>query len=258
MKHHATDCIPTEMDILPQYPYTYCYAYCVAKPRGRRLVVPDIHGCYASFSNLLDAIALTKDDQLFLLGDYIDRGPQSARVIEKIIRLQRLGYQIHPLRGNHEQMLLETYFEAPKRLYEHLMLQQAIDLLDDSQRLSYDILYFLLCLPFFIELDCAILVHGGIDPNERSPFEAFDKLLWTRDNRGVEPVLKGKKLIHGHTPRLLFQIREAIEKNAPIINLDNGCVFTDSSGETGNLLCYDIDRNELVIIQPNLDAVSRY
>jgi serine/threonine protein phosphatase 1 len=110
-------------------------------------------------------------------------------------------------------------------------------------------------LPFFIETDVAILVHGGLDCRESNPFTAFDKLLWTRDSRGAEKWLRGKKLIHGHTPRLLFQIEEAIEDDAPFINLDNGCVVADDNHEAGNLLCYDIDKKKIIAVQPNVDAV---
>ncbi|NIK74399.1 serine/threonine protein phosphatase 1 [Thermonema lapsum] len=238
------------------YPYALCYAYCVQRGTGRRLVVPDIHGCYHSLQALLAQVQLRPDDQLFLLGDYIDRGPHSKATLQFIMQLKKQGYEVYPLRGNHEQMLLEVYFESPERLKEHLLFHQAKDLLSDDGGLDSEILDFLLHLPFFIETDVAILVHGGLDCNESNPFVAFDKLLWTRDSRGAEKWLRGKKLIHGHTPRLLFQIEEAIEENAPIINLDNGCVIADDNQEAGNLLCYDIDRKQIIAIQPNVDALK--
>ena len=51
---------------------------------GRRLVITDIHGCAKTFKKLLDKVGLNENDQLFLLGDYINRGP-SKQVIDKII-----------------------------------------------------------------------------------------------------------------------------------------------------------------------------
>ncbi len=44
---------------------------------GNEYVIPDIHGCLLTFKALLKNIKLKKDDRLFLLGDYIDRGPDS-------------------------------------------------------------------------------------------------------------------------------------------------------------------------------------
>ena len=63
-------------------------------PYGRRFVIPDIHGCYKSFKSLLDKIRLTKTDHLFLLGDYINRGPCSQLVLDLILDLLDSGYQI--------------------------------------------------------------------------------------------------------------------------------------------------------------------
>ena len=70
-----------------------------------KYAISDIHGCSETFNALLEKIGLNKSDELYLLGDYIDRGPDSRGVIDTILRLQEEGYQIHCLRGNHEQML---------------------------------------------------------------------------------------------------------------------------------------------------------
>ena len=76
-------------------------------PKGKRYVITDIHGYYATFCELLDQIKLKKHDQLFLLGDFIDRGRQGKEVLDKVISLIDEGYAIYPLRGNHEEMLLD-------------------------------------------------------------------------------------------------------------------------------------------------------
>ncbi len=68
----------------------------------RKLAIGDIHGCNKTFKALLDQINLSKDDELTLLGDYIDRGPDSKGVIDTIINLQSSGYQVRALRGNHD------------------------------------------------------------------------------------------------------------------------------------------------------------
>src|SRR3712207_2121401 len=67
----------------------------------RRIIIGDIHGHYEGLMTLLEAIAPTSDDQVYFLGDLIDRGPDSAQVVNFV---KDSSYQC--LLGNHEQMLL--------------------------------------------------------------------------------------------------------------------------------------------------------
>lgn len=56
---------------------------------GRKILVGDIHGCLATFLKLLNKINLNIElDKLYLLGDYVDRGPNSKGVIDEIISLK--------------------------------------------------------------------------------------------------------------------------------------------------------------------------
>jgi serine/threonine protein phosphatase 1 len=64
---------------------------------ARRLVIADIHGCAKTFKALVEKIGLTHEDTLYLLGDYIDRGPDNCGVIDYIIHLQSNNYNIKPL-----------------------------------------------------------------------------------------------------------------------------------------------------------------
>src|ERR671932_2062390 len=68
----------------------------------RRIVIGDVHGHYDTLMSLLDAIAPTRDDMVYFLGDLIDRGPQSAQVVDFVMKSPYLC-----LLGNHEQMLLD-------------------------------------------------------------------------------------------------------------------------------------------------------
>lgn len=82
----------------------------------RLFAIGDIHGCFDSFKDLVESkIQLQKDDKLILLGDYIDRGDSSKEVVDFIIKLLENGYDIIPLMGNHEAMLLEA-FEDEKNI----------------------------------------------------------------------------------------------------------------------------------------------
>ena len=73
---------------------------------GRTLAVGDIHGCAAAFDTLLAMVNPGLDDTLITLGDYVDRGPDSRAVIDRLLSLRDRVYLV-ALRGNHEQMMLK-------------------------------------------------------------------------------------------------------------------------------------------------------
>ena len=71
----------------------------------RTLAIGDIHGCFNALTTMADAIQFRPDDLIVLLGDYIDRGPDSKRVVDWILE-QRSVLNFIALRGNHEAMIL--------------------------------------------------------------------------------------------------------------------------------------------------------
>src|SRR5258708_39365590 len=78
--------------------------------------IGDIHGCEAPLSRLLDACNNWSGNcrrRFVFLGDYIDRGPQSAAVIRKLMAWQgQCPDQVVCLRGNHEDMLLLAHHNS--------------------------------------------------------------------------------------------------------------------------------------------------
>jgi calcineurin-like phosphoesterase family protein len=58
---------------------------------------------------MIDQIGLNKSDQLYFLGDYIDKGKDGAGVIDFILSLKEEGFQVFPLKGNHEHNLIHAY-----------------------------------------------------------------------------------------------------------------------------------------------------
>lgn len=79
-----------------------------AAESGRLIAVGDIHGHLELLEDLLRQIAPQPEDRLVFLGDYVDRGPAAAGVIDTLIEFQRLFPGTIFLRGNHEQMLLDA------------------------------------------------------------------------------------------------------------------------------------------------------
>ena len=74
---------------------------------GRTIAIGDIHGCSAALDALLDSIRPRPEDTIVTLGDYINRGPDTRGVLDRLIDLGR-RCRLVPLLGNHEQMLLEA------------------------------------------------------------------------------------------------------------------------------------------------------
>jgi serine/threonine protein phosphatase 1 len=73
----------------------------------RVLVIGDIHGCSRALDLILAAVKPTADDHLILLGDYVDRGPDSSGVMQRLLALEK-QCRLTALRGNHEKMMVDA------------------------------------------------------------------------------------------------------------------------------------------------------
>ena len=72
---------------------------------SRTIAIGDIHGCLAALNTLIDAIQPQHDDTLVTVGDYVDRGPDSKGVLDRMLELEKMCNLV-PLLGNHEEMML--------------------------------------------------------------------------------------------------------------------------------------------------------
>lgn len=228
--------------------------------RGRQLVIPDIHGCLLSFEALLDKVNFGKNDQLFLLGDYIDKGSNSVGVLDCLIDLKESNYQIFALQGNHEQMLLEKHHKVLERQYTTAELslphlRKNYKIIDTTRKILPKYYNFLCNMPYFYELENFFLVHAGFNLSIQNPFEDFEAMLWLRDfdmtREEQAHFFSNKTVIFGHSPTFLPQIEQDILDKKPAICLDNGCVFV-SNLFLGNLLCLDLETMQLTM-QENVD-----
>ena len=228
----------------------------INKPsNGRRIAVGDIHGCYNTFECLIeDKIELKLHDQLFLLGDYIDRGPRNREVLDYIIELQKDGFQVYPLMGNHEYFVLRDIefcnkSKSTNRIREYI---QSKDLLNLEHVVENRYLNFIQNLPYYYELDNFILVHAGLDFEEENPLLDKMSMLFARNYKVEREKINGKIIIHGHTPIDLSEIQDQIQHCEIIgrINLDNGCVFKqyelEEGKDLGRLCALNLDTLELI------------
>jgi hypothetical protein len=123
---------------------------------GRIIAIGDIHGCHAEFSELLDRIAPTTDDQLILLGDLVNRGPDSCKVIDLARKHATLS-----LLGNHELRLL-NYRKSSDTAY----LKETDE--ETYRKLRPDDWTYLEQMPLThhdAELN-TVFVHGGFLPDQ--------------------------------------------------------------------------------------------
>ena len=200
----------------------------------RLFAIGDIHGCYKAFRTLVEQkIKIKKSDKIILLGDYIDRGPHSKEVIDYIIELQNNGFDIIPLRGNHEAMLLDA-FDKGERL--SLWIQNGGSETLKSFGISYlkDLapryLEFFNKLPYYFEFEEYIFVHAGFNDGLNNPFDDKYHMIWKCRERYEHPSLKDKTIVHGHCPITVTTCNERVLSNNKVINLDTGCVYSDSDG----------------------------
>lgn len=225
-------------------------SYFVEKGAGRRLVLTDIHGSFQTFVRLLQKLDLQKDDQLFILGDMINRAPYSLYVIEKIAELLVAGYSVYPLRGNHEQLFLEFAKNDTHKLTSLAERQYSAHLLTD-QILPKGIYKFFKALPYFYELEDFFLVHAGFNTEQKDPLTGWRDMLWIRSMKYDKVKLKGKRVVHGHVPTTMTAIRKCLSAQKPEVKLDNGCIRAEVY-EFGRLVCLDLDSGDL-ITKKNID-----
>jgi len=231
-----------------------------------RIVVGDIHGCCKSFQFLLEEkIGISRSDQIYLLGDYIDRGPSSKQVIDYIMNLHTQGYQVYALRGNHEEMLINAYIHQGSTNYMLWMMNGGETTFESYQIESYlhtgeaalnelpeDHLSFMRRLPYYYKLEDYILVHAGINFMADEPLQDTQSMVWCRDCENDLFRSGGRIVVHGHTPIPLEEIElHSQKRHLSQMNLDAGCVYKGRKG-MGNLAAMDLD-TRMIYRTENLD-----
>lgn len=173
----------------------------------RRIAIGDIHGCSKALMGLLEVLAPASDDLLIFLGDYVDRGPDSKGVLNRLLQLQQECQTVFLL-GNHEIMFRGAIQGLNPQLW--LQIGGAPTLTSyggELQNVSAEHLAFLTeCKPYF-ETDHHLFVHANYLaelPLAEQPEEA---LYWEHlSDRIPEPHSSGKHVFLGHTPQPLGKV----------------------------------------------------
>lgn len=198
---------------------------------ARTIIIGDVHGHYDGLLQLIDLLELTVADQVYFLGDLIDRGPKSFQVVEFV---KSSGYQC--LRGNHEELMIAACNQNQQdymafQLWASCGGRQTLESYDSPQQLQNHVEWFQ-TLPTFIDLGDLWLVHAGVDPERSLSQQTAQEFCWIRSefHRMSKPFFKDKLIVTGHT--ITFTLPKVkpgqIAQGAGWISIDTGAYHPKS------------------------------
>jgi serine/threonine protein phosphatase 1 len=190
---------------------------------GFTYAVPDVHGRADLLRDGLGGIvghAAGQAGTIVALGDYVDKGPDSKAVIDLLRMGPPPGWQLVPLKGNHDAMMVEA-LRDPSKMPGWLTRggDTAIESYggEASNVPSADI-EWLDRLPMTHLDRFRIYVHAGLDPELPLDQQTEKTLLWKRYPEGFDRGFGGRHIVHGHAsfsdgPRL-YQGRTNLDTRA--------------------------------------------
>ena len=188
--------------------------------------IGDVHGRYDLLAPLLDRLLAT-DDPVVLLGDYINKGPDSAAVL-RLVRQATMTGQVIALRGNHEELLLR-YLVRPRVLYDTFLGYDGLATLQsfgvgapepdgglrEMSRLRNalrarlgDLEDWIAGLPFHFQSGNVVALHAGCDPALPIDAQHPPSFAWGHPKFTKEPRGDGVWVVHGHTPVPAVSIKQ--------------------------------------------------
>lgn len=176
----------------------------------RTIAIGDIHGCSAALATILRLVAPRPGDVVVTLGDYVDRGPDSRGVIDRLIDLEARGGLV-PLLGNHEQMMLDAWERRDVPVRQNPTMRGWLEsgglatldsygpsaLLGDVPAEHLD--FMRRCLPYH-ETDSHLFVHANYQEDVPLIHQTALMLRWESLHDFLPgPHRSGKVAIVGHT-----------------------------------------------------------
>jgi hypothetical protein len=191
---------------------------------GRLIAIGDIHGCHLEFAELLARLDLARDDRLILLGDLINRGPDSNKVLDLARENKALS-----LLGNHELRLLKYRQSGDKKLLK----EGDLETFEKLRPEDWSLLEAMPLTKEEPELN-TVFVHGGFlpgDPWQKQPAEIVTRIqVIDREGRPAKRADKPDSpawadlwsgppfVVYGHTPRAeIYKLKWSL-------GIDTGCV----------------------------------
>ncbi|HWA17674.1 MAG TPA: metallophosphoesterase family protein [Devosia sp.] len=185
--------------------------------------IGDVHGCLAQLQDVerqivADAASLAGDKLIVVLGDLVDRGPNSAEVLDHLLRRPPAGFRRICLAGNHDDMML-AFLDAPRRHMDWLEFGgdatlrsygvdvEALRLLSDTRMKSVLAAHvpnehkaLLAGLPALVATPDYVFAHAGVRPGVAIDAQADADLLWYRDGFEADFAEFAQLVVHGHIP----------------------------------------------------------
>lgn len=213
----------------------------------RRIAISDIHGCLEEFEELLEKVRyLPGEDHLLLLGDFVDRGPDSKGVLKRVRELANTPH-VTALFGNHDEMFLDWLyrgdFQNDPYLNEFMGGTKTIRSFApfyepgvNEQRARRHIrtahqadVEFLFSLPNYYEDEEFIFVHAGIDPSLADWRTADEDVFrWVRREFVHTKLSVGKTVVFGHTTTTFLREEPGNHEvwfQPDKIGIDGACAF---------------------------------
>ena len=181
---------------------------------GRFIAITDIHGELRKLESVLSKIDVRQDDTFVFLGDYIDRGPDSKGVVEKVIEISE-QYKTITLIGSHEYALLHADKDD---YYHYLFWNYGGPATVKSYGGRFENILathgdFFRSLKFYHLTDDYLFVHAGIDPRYSLDEQCETDLVYIRSAFYNRSHNLSQKIIFGHT-----------EFDAPLVQDDKICI----------------------------------
>ena len=202
--------------------------------------IGDIHGCYLKLRRLLGHCAVhcgSGTPRFIFIGDYVDRGPNSAEVVRFLMKTQASAPNLTVcLRGNHEAMLIDAADGGDELVWlfnggDATLQSYGIE---NAAEIPPEHLAWFKTLPFAISEGNRFFVHAGILPGTPLDEQPEEAMLWIREPFLSDTRDHGQYIVHGHT--IVNDGRADVHPNR--LNLDTGAycggpltaaVFDDAS-----------------------------
>lgn len=225
--------------------------------KQRTIIVGDIHGCIEEFNELIRTLSYNKQtDRLILLGDLIDRGPDSVAVVRRAREMD-----LECVRGNHEQKFLKWFRNSGSR-------SDVYDRSPHYSKFSDQDINYIANMPLYIKVGNILIVHAGLRPGIPVDKQKPDDLMYLRYTDSDRKFISVKKVmslgaeaagahfwtefwtgpesvVYGHNVHSLNDpLIEKISDNETVCyGIDTGCCFG------GRLTAMILENKEIVQVQ---------
>ncbi len=168
----------------------------------RVLAIGDIHGCDVALEHLLRQVGIHREDTVVCLGDAVDHGPGTPRVLDQLLDLKNTCHLVF-IMGNHEEMMRDAI--SGRGLFHAWLEAGGRATLEsyggDAGSVPPRHLRFLMSGLAFWETDTEIFVHACLEPGVSLVNQTSDWLRWKHLGGSERRHESGKRVICGHTPQ---------------------------------------------------------